>query len=131
MIKSSLKKKNSFILTSLDKSPSDILKFKNGNIRLIKKNSKGKLNSISLTNNNNREKRNLSGTSVNSNNSNKEKKNRKLLINKSLNLTNDFEKINKGRNSFLKRNGVKTENKSQLKISLDKLVYIKEPEKKN
>ena len=130
MIKSSLKKKNSFILTSLDKSPSDILKFKNGNIRLIKKNSKGKMNSISLTNNNNREKRNLSGTSVNSNNSNKEKKNRKLLINKSLNLTNDFEKINKGRNSFLKRNGVKTENKSQLKISLDKLVYIKEPEKK-
>ena len=60
----------------------------------------------------------------------KKKKNRKLLINKSLNLTNDFEKINKGRNSFLKRNGVKTENKSQLKISLDKLVYIKEPEKK-
>ena len=38
MIKSSLKKKNSFILTSLDKSPSDILKFQNGNIRLIKKN---------------------------------------------------------------------------------------------
>jgi hypothetical protein len=130
MIKSSLKKKNSFILTSLDKSPSDILKFKNGNIRLIKKNSKAKINSISLTNNNNREKRNLSETSGNSKNSDKEKKNRKLLINKSLNLTNDFEKINKGRNSFLKRNGVKTENKSQLKISLDKLVYIKEPEKK-
>ena len=131
MIISSPKKKDSFIISNLDKSPSEILKFQRGNIKLIKNNLKGKRNSKSLSNN--KDNINIIRTSENSKNNHKERKiNKKsLLINKSFNLTNDNEKTNRKRNSFLKGNGIKTEKKSQSKTSLDRIVYIKEPEKKN
>ena len=131
------KNNNSYILSNISKNPSEILKYKENNIKLIKHSKKSKINSLSLSLSTRRDKVNdLSKKSserkikekipINNNLKlkNKPKNNNKKFIKKDDDNQNILkEKINSLKNSLDNLTNMKKQNKKTKKILMDNINY--------